>query len=179
MSSVTVDLEDLKALVFYTGVIKTIEGVLASHRADPFVPPVLEITAAHDRLAAAMRNAERSTADTLIAWDGELDAEETRLLRVIDEDGTMTLTRDEKAPEPGEPMSVADRLAAKGCVIIGQLVKGILWAGDKQPTLVPDPSGFPVKITGRGREKLAKINLNVKYKKTDGAMKDALINEDR
>ena len=156
MPSVTVDLDDLETLVMTTGALKTIEGALATRKQDPFIRQYLGFTEAHDRLATAMRNAQRVDAGTLVAWDGALNDDEIKLLREIGY-GRKIMSRDEKAPSSGQSMSVVDQLAAKGCVVIGQLVKGVLWAGDKQPELVVDPKGFPVKITDRGREKLTKI----------------------
>ena len=175
MTSVTVDLEDLRTLVLTAGALKTIEGALASRKADPFVREHLDFTEAHNRLASAMRNAERADAGTLVPWDGDLDDAEIDLLHAIDTGEHVILTRRQKSPNPGAAMSVADQLAAKGCVVIGQLVKGILWAGEAAPDLVVDPQGFPVRITQRGREKLAKLALNTEYKKTDENMKTAFI----
>lgn len=163
MPTVAVDLDDLEKLVMGTGALKTIEGAIVARSRDPFTPDRHELTGAHNRLAAAMRNAKRGDADTLVPWDGDLDEDEIKLLREIDSfqiDGRkamLILTPEQKAPEGGAAMSVADRLAAKGCVIMGQLVKGILWAGDERPMLTPDPSGYPIKITARGAEKLAKL----------------------
>ncbi len=57
---VTVDSEDLEALLFATSVVKNIEAVLKQAKADPFVENVKpRITAAHDRIADAYRAAER------------------------------------------------------------------------------------------------------------------------
>ena len=42
---------------------------------------------------------------------------------------------------------------------MGQLVKGVLWAGETKPILVVDSSGFPIKITNRGADKLALSNV--------------------
>ena len=155
MPSVTVDLDDLEKLVLTSGVMKAIEGLLAGRRNDPFVRQHLDFTEAHDRLATAMRNARRVDAGTLVAWDGELDDEEVSLLRIA-EDGHLWLRRDEKAPKPGADMSVADRLMCKGCVVIGHFLTGVSFPGS-QPELTVDPKGFPIRITDRGRDKLAKI----------------------
>ena len=156
MPSVTVDLADLETLVFTTGAMKTIEGALQARRNDPFVREHLEFTDAHDRLATVMRNAKRADAGTLIPWDGELDDEEVKLLRVVD-GGGFWIDQKQKAPKDGAAMSVADQLACKGCVVIGHFVTGVVWAAGK-PELTIDPKGFPVKITQRGREKLAAID---------------------
>ena len=157
MPSVSVDLDDLEKLVLTSGVMKTIEGLLVARKNDPFVRPHLEFSEAHDRLATAMRNARRVDAGTLVPWDGELDAEEVSLLRDADKGG-LWLTVSERMPSrPSEDMSVADRLMCKGCVIIGHFVTGVSFAGST-PELTVDPKGFPIRITDRGREKLAKID---------------------
>ena len=168
MTTVAVDIDDLETLVMTTGALTTIEGALAARKMDPFVRTHLNFTAAHERLAAAMRNVRRAEAGTLVAWDGALEEDEIEFLRSLDgkqaDKGAapLVLSRSDKAPVAGVSMSVADKLAAKGCVVIGQIVRGVLWAGDKQPELTVDPTGFPVKITDRGRQKLAKIEAEKK-----------------
>ena len=157
MPSVTVDLSDLETLVMTTGALKVIEGALQARKADPFVREHLDFTAAHDRLATAMRNAMRASADTLVPFDEPLDDDETKLLRDID-GGIDLLSVTEKAPPMGQSMSVADRLAAKGCVLMGNFVRGIVWGNGQKPELVVDPKGFAVKITDRGRQKLAALD---------------------
>ena len=158
MPSVTVDLADLETLVITTGTMKTIESALQARRSDPFVRQHLEFTEAHDRLASAMRNAMRASADTVVKFDEPLDGDEIQILRQIDA-GKGSLTTKEKAPEKDAAMSVADRLAAKGCVVMGNFVTGILWAGAKAVSDIrADDKGFAVKITDRGRQKLAEFN---------------------
>ena len=156
MPSVSVDLDDLEKLVLTSGVMKTIEGLLVARKNDPFVRPHLEFSEAHDRLATAMRNARRVDAGTLVPWDGELDDEEVEWLRVAEKAG-FWISRKDKEPKAGENMSIMDKLAAKGCVIIGHFVTGVSFAGST-PELTVDPKGFPIRITDRGREKLAKID---------------------
>ena len=158
MPTVTVELEDLEKLVFTAGAMKTVEGALKQRREDPFVRDHLEFTDAHNRLAAAVRNVQRGNADTLVAWDGDLSQAEIKLLRKVKIGDVTILTRDQKAGKSGEDMSIADRLAAKGCVVMGQIVTGILWAGETKPVLTQDTSGFPIKITSRGTDKLAAID---------------------
>lgn len=149
MTSVTVDLEDLETLVMTTGALKTIEGALAQRKQDPFVRQYLEFTAAHDRLASAMRNARRAEAGTLIQWDGDLTEEQERLLRELD--------RTEMGVMEVRNKGFYDSLAAKGCVLIGQCVAGIVWPGQSQAEIKPYHA-YAVKIMPRGREKLAKID---------------------
>lgn len=156
MPVVTVDLDDLETIIFATGAIKTIEGVLASRRSDPFVQPHLDFKAAHDRLGSAMRDVRRAEAGTLVNYSEPLTVEEVTALREIDF-GKDVLSQDEKAPnkKKKESMSVYDRLAAKGMVVMGNFVRGVVWAGASAPEIVPDPKGFAIKLTNRGRAALA------------------------
>ena len=159
MTKVTVDYDDLETIVFATAAIKAIEGALAARKSDPFVRPHLDFTAAHDRLASAMRNAKRSESnDTVIKFSDPLSDDEMDMLKIIgsicDDYSYMTLEGKDRAPKHGQVMSVYDQLAAKGCVEIGQLLSGIIWAG----AAVPEPSKGPtyaVRLTARGREKLS------------------------
>lgn len=157
MPTVTVDLNDLETLVFATGAIKTIESVLASRKSDPFVTKHLDFTDAHNRLAAAMRNARREEADganTLVNFNEPLTEDEHKTLKEIAQVGIYLISREKKIPKEGDAMSIYDRLAAKGCVVMGQLVRGVAWAGASSPDLQVDPAGFGIKITDRGRQKL-------------------------
>ncbi len=155
MTQVAVDLSDLETLVFTTGALKTIEGALQARKSDPFVQPHLNFTEAHNRLATAMRNASRGAADTVVPWNGELDGQECAYLAglIADEDEHLftTITGTWRLEHPE-----IDRLMCKGMVEIGQLVKGVLWAGKDLPELKPDV-GFAVRTTNRGRDKLRKI----------------------
>jgi hypothetical protein len=166
MTAVQVEYEDLETIVLATGVIKTIEGVLATRRQDPFVTQHLDFTEAHDRLAAVMRNATRAQAGTATGWDDPLTALEVRTMkhiRSVNDD-----SRDAKDNRvPGLPFfrisppdkvdePVFDRLAAKGCIQIGQWVEGVVWAGAANPEVKADPQrGFAARLTPRGRSKLA------------------------
>lgn len=158
---VTVDLADLEALVFASAAIKTIESTIASWRKDPFVQPYLQMSDAHNRLASAMRNARRADLGTLVNWDEPLTEEERKaLVRVNHPDGYISIDVEEKLPnsksaeDSSKGMSVFDRLAAKGCLVYGQRITGVLWAGDERPQILPDPSVYLLKITPRGIEKL-------------------------
>lgn len=71
---VTVDSDDLKAVLFSTGVIKAVEGALKQHQDDPLVLMVKgDLEAAHNRLASHLRRAERE--DRLKPSDEPLDTE--------------------------------------------------------------------------------------------------------
>ena len=148
MTTVTVDLKDLETLVMATAIIKTIESALQQRKNDPFVKPHLDFTEAHDRLASVMRNATRAEAGTLFGWDDELTKDEIEQLQFVD-GGNCQITPAYRLKEPA-----FDSLAAKGCIVLGQLVNGVVWAGANRPELQVDPKGFAVKITDRGREKL-------------------------
>lgn len=160
-TKVTVDHDDLETLIFASAAIKTIEGALAARKSDPFVRPHLDYTAAHDRLASAMRNAKRAeNQDTLIKFDEPLTDEEMAALVKVDEATSgkyasryMVLSRKDKAGPRGAVMSVFDQLAAKGCVEMGTLVHGVIWSGASHPELEPEAS-FGIRLTARGREKL-------------------------
>jgi len=156
MAQVTVDLSDLETLVFTTGALKTIEGALQSRKSDPFVQPHLNFTEAHNRLATAMRNASRGTADTVVPWDEPLETYERHFLESVannEENGLPTTIGTDFRLEHPE----IDRLMCKGAITLGQLVKGVIWAGKDRPEPPPDPSGFAVRVTERGRSKLTKV----------------------
>jgi len=163
MTKVTVDHDDLETIIFATAAIKAIEGALAARKTDPFVRPHLDYTAAHDRLATAMRNAKRAeNQDTLVKFDDPLTGEEMAALTEVHEATTgkyasrfMVLSRKKKAPEDNQAMSVYDQLSAKGCVQMGVLVHGVIWAGAASPELESE-AAFGIKLTDRGREKLEK-----------------------
>lgn len=159
MTSVTIDLEDLETLVMTTGALKVIEGALHQRKNDPFTRPHLDFTAAHDRLATSMRNARRSEAGTLIEWDGELTEDEARALRHIENGIVTQITSGEKQHE-----REYDNLSAKGCIVMGQPVAGVVWAGATAPELTPC-AGYAVKITDRGRQKL----VDAQVKKAEAA----------
>lgn len=152
---VTVDLEDLERIVYAASAVKQIEGALAAWKRDPFVQPHLEFTPAQKRLESAMRNAKRAAADTVVKYDEPLTEEEASMLsEVVDSFVAVEITASEKAPKPGELMSIYDRLAAKGAVEIGQKLNGVLWAGADRPEIVPVPK-YLVRETARGCGMLA------------------------
>lgn len=164
MTAVTVDLDDLTTIVFATGVIKTIEGALASRRNDPFVRPHLDFTEAHERLATAMRNASRREAGTAVNFDEPLTRNEVRklrdILKVIDNvRGPGINLSWFRISGPDKAEGEYDSLAAKGCIRIGQAVTGVIFAGENKPSLVPDAErGYLVEVTDRGRAMLTAID---------------------
>jgi hypothetical protein len=163
MTNVTVDLADLERLVMTTGAIKAIEQAMHQRRNDPFVREHLNFTEAHDRLATAMRNAQRSKSsnNTLVEFDGPLEDDEVKaLLRLMAADRQRWFHQISTKEKLGSylkdnKLSVFDRLSAKGMCIIGQLCEGAVFTGEGpqiRPTL-----GFAVKVTDRGRAKVAEI----------------------
>ena len=147
MSGVTVKLEDLEALVFSTGAIKAIEQALLLRKNDPFVKPYLDLTEAHNRLASAIRNARRSEAGTAVNWDDPLNENERKFLMDLTIGEWVSPTFRLEHPE-------IDSLMAKGCLVMGQFVEGILWSDRTKPELKVSAKGFPLKVTARGQEKL-------------------------
>jgi hypothetical protein len=155
MPNVSVDLQDLETLVFATGAIKLIEAALHQRSNDPFVPQDNEIRSAHDRLAAVARNAKRGSLGTAVNWVDPLTDKEAVMLKKIE-------ARCEKGafkawavkPEYRLEHMEIDSLGAKGCVVLGQALEGVLWAGAERPEFKPDPDWYLVKVTPRGRERL-------------------------
>lgn len=159
MRKVEVDLADLESLVFATAVIKTIEGALAQRQNDPFIKPHLPLTEVHNRLASAMRNATRAEAGTKTNWDEPLTEEERGLLEKIN---SYVLLGDPPLVfqiTPNERLRTAefDTLLAKGCIVLGTPVSGVIWSGDSKPELVKEPLKLLVKLTPRGVLKMTKV----------------------
>lgn len=153
---VTVDLDDLKTLVFAASVVKQIEGALASFKRDPFVQPHLNFMPALKRMETAMRNAERAHAGTLVNFDEPLSPAEKEALYEVE--GSTDISLHEKGKLlPGESMSVIDRLIAKGCIEIGKIVHGVVWAGEDAAHLTADPELYRARLTPRGRQKLSEL----------------------
>jgi hypothetical protein len=154
---VEVELEDLETIVFATAIIKTFEGALQQRKQDPFVQPHLDYTKAHNALTLAMNSARRSeNSGTLIAWDGELDAKEIKLLEQFVEVPVFEIDGEYRKKH-----REVDSLMAKGCIRIGQCVAGAVWPGESKADIRPI-AAFALAITSRGKEKLAKVWLHAK-----------------
>jgi hypothetical protein len=155
---VTVDLADLERIIFAASAVKQIESLLAAFKRDPFIKPHLEFTDASLRLEGVMNSAKRSAAsargDTLVNYDEPLNEDEMKLLRrFVDAEGEgpiWFISAKDKAPaDARKAMSTYDRLAAKGMVRMGQVVSGVVWAGQDRPDLRVEPR-FAVALTERG-----------------------------
>lgn len=163
---VEVNVADLEAIIQAAGIIKTIEGALASRRTDPFVKPYLDFTDAHNRLTAAWRDAQRAEADTLVKYDAPLTREEVNALQYVAAGAPQgapggatyfTISPEDKG-EPGREMSVYDQLSAKGLIRIGQWCVGVVWPGASQVSDVkPDPKGYAAQLTERGARVLWEV----------------------
>jgi len=148
--NILVNIEDLETLVWATSVLKTVEGALATRKIDPFVRPHLDFTAANDRCAAIVRDARRQMSGTLVVWDEVLSEGDEKRLRRVDENGILELSNIDQKVE-------YDTLAAKGYVVIGTGVSGTVWSGEKHADINPTHR-YRVKVTDRGRAKIAKID---------------------
>ena len=156
---VEVEIQDLETIVFATAAIKKIETALSTRKHDPFVKPYLEFNEAHNNLTTALTHAKRSqnSQDYATPWDGELSIKEIKYLQDVSSYTTYkTVSGDERNPASQGYNDVVDSLMAKGCIKMGQLVSGIVWAGEEHPFLEKMPS-FGVAITLRGRTKLTKV----------------------
>lgn len=162
MTDITVSLDDLETLVMAVGGIKTIEAALDTRKHDPFIPPHNKITEAAGRLAAEVRSARRSKETYLTPWNGELEDDERAWLEAVCQD----YDPDDRAKwiywiEASEYRSKngvvsqgpLDKLVAKGMLLIGNPVKGVIWPGADQPEFTPDPRGYFLMPTPRGLRK--------------------------
>ena len=156
--TVVVDLDDLRALVFATAAIKGIEAALDQRKRDPFVGEHLDnLTAAHQRVATAMVQAERAGTGTATDWDAPLTTEEIKAMRYVADAvagrqkgfNLFVISAADKMDEP-----VYDRLQAKGMLQVGQFVQGVVWAGADRPEITADPKGYGARLTIRGLRKL-------------------------
>jgi hypothetical protein len=168
MIPVTIDLADLKALVHATAAIKVIENQISAVHRDPGVQQHPLLGDAHDRLASAMRNAERSASGTLVSWDAPLTKEEVNALRYVKQGcdekrrgglSVFVISGPDKAPGTKIEISVYDQLAAKGCIEMGQFIQGVMWSGASSPQFTADAErGYAARPTARGLQKLADID---------------------
>ena len=154
MTEVSVDLDDLKALVYATGAVKAIEQTIIQARRDPFSAPYM--TMSHGRIAQAILHAERSarSGETATGWDDPLsDGEVDLLMKCGDE--RMPFERFTRANRASMPI---DSLASKGMIIIGQCVHAVIWAGASTVSdVIADGVWFAVKVTPRGEKKLREL----------------------
>lgn len=140
--SVTVDSDDLQALLFTTGAIKQVESAMAMRTRDPLVKvaqPVL--SQAHDRLARQWRAALRE--DTHPLWGQPLDDDEAAILTDLATDCYETRTPKEFS-----------KLNAKGYLEMGAVYDAVCWPGSDSPHLT-DCARFRLRVTTRGIDALA------------------------
>ena len=158
MPQVTVDLDDLEALVWGSGAIKAIEASLASFRRDPFTPNPEVISQAHERLATAVRQAKRDGAGTAVDFNEPLTSAELKLLRKTAVNAAATHKRGAPFPvtliNTKDKVGDYDRLAAKGCIVIGTTGAAFVFPGQKDPLLIIEPNKLGVMITPRGSDRL-------------------------
>lgn len=146
---VEVDIKDLEKITFATAIIKTIENAFTARSNDPFVKPHLEFADAHNNLVTAITHARRADSDTTTPWDGELTEKEIRVLEQLEAISVREVLGDQRMKT-----KEIDSLAAKGCLRIGQLVRGCVWPGEQKPDIRPE-HGYAISITDRGRKKYA------------------------
>lgn len=103
-----------------------------------------------------MRNAQRAASnDAVVKFDEPLTKSEIRALRYVDSASNVFVISPADKAADGEAMSIYDRLAAKGCVEMGQFVQGVVWAGAPAAQLTADEKGYAARLTHRGRALLA------------------------
>lgn len=157
MTKVTVDLADLETLVFATGVIKQIEGQLASYKSDPFVKPHLNYTSAVNNLVTAMNSAKRGSADTVINWNDPISKFDEAVLQHFEEATALGLEIQTGGMREGtvskEFQESVNNLVCKGYLEKGQSVSGAIWSSSTTPELRPLPV-YRARITKRGIDKL-------------------------
>ena len=143
---ITVDSDDLEALLFATGSIKAIEAALQQRSRDPLVKraePVL--TEAHNRLAKEWRNATRE--EPSFAELKPLTDEDFRLLDV-----GVAHPLDRLGYPVSAPMPMFDRLRAHGMVVLSPDLAGRAWGGGDIGWV--DSGRMTVRMTERGHKAL-------------------------
>lgn len=154
---VTVDSDDLQALLFSTGSIKAIEGALQQRSEDPLVKMAApNLTIAHDRLSAEWRRAVREQG--LKPSDGpltEADKAKLREFYAVDEDIAIRIrliygTAAARRPDGFEG------LRKRGMAEFGSVFEFIKW-GDSQEQTSRDQMIWVVRLTARGRSALAEL----------------------
>lgn len=164
---ITVDSDDLEALLFSTGAIKALEAALVQAKDDPLVEQAKpRLTAAHDRLAADCRRGLRESGypgsrDVLDEPIGKADAQVLfRFWRLPMgayaaslADGLIpVLYGDKDVPRPRG----YDGLHQRGMLEFGAIFEIILW-GDSQERSRIDKPIQAVRLTEQGRQALSKL----------------------
>jgi hypothetical protein len=157
--TITVNLEDLETLIFAAGAMKPIEIAMDTRKRDPFVLKELPITAAINRLATEARSARRSKETYATPWDGELNDDEQAWLAAVcdpynpNEKGRRRAPFD-IIPEDHLGEEAIHTLNAKGMLVIGTSVRGVVWPGAEQAEIWPEANTrFYLMPTTRGLRK--------------------------
>ena len=157
MTEVTVDLDDLKTLLFATSGIKDIEAAIQQRKTNPMVGSAQgKMAAAHDRLSAAWRRAER---------------EQTWPARLVTEADIAALRDMFTDPQTGEPIEVALLSAypmhlAQGLMLVesGPVFQGVKieWPSPSDPEFRiqgVQPTQYAARLTHYGRQVLASAGV--------------------
>lgn len=162
---VTVDSDDLEAVLFTTAAIKSIEAVLSQRRDDVQVKQAApQLAAAHDRIATAWRRATRVQQDPL--WDVPLTQAEVILLARIRDEG----------PVWEGPLQSLRTVRQKGMVEVGDLVEVRRWGDIPHETTV---LGVIARLTARGMDALAALPAPPKQEAQRPLTEKELIEMDR
>jgi hypothetical protein len=123
--SVTVDSQDLRALLFSTGTIKAIEQAVRQHQQDPLVAMAEpHLKGAHDRLNTALLRVERG--ETVRGYNNPLTGREIAALKMLPDSLPAIYVAIHNTDEDRLWRSLADR----GYVQFGTVCTGIAWAGE-------------------------------------------------
>lgn len=164
MTQITVDLDDLEALIFSTGAIKVIETAVDQSKKDPFrLQHKSRLTGAHDRLATAARNIRRGQ-EPAYNYNKPLTTAEANYLAQIcaaydpsdAQKRFIRITANERLDKPPEGRPEINQLAAKGMIEIGAPVTGVVWSGAEHAEVTPDPTGYLLRPTKQGLQQWEK-----------------------
>lgn len=163
---ITISLADLEILIMAAGAIKPIEEALSTRKRDPFVPAEPQITAAIQRLAADARSARRSKETYATAWEGPLTEDELGWLVAICENEDPHKAAFDIVTDDRFEIEAIDSLAARGMIVIGVPVHGVVWPGAERAEvwLVDPDQGHYLKPTQRGLRKWRELEKAKKDK---------------
>lgn len=151
---VTVDSDDLEALLFATAAIKKIEEALRSVKDDPMVKlQKVSLRDAHDRLATSWRNGTRVNEDPI--YDAPLRLAEVKVLQ--------TLVRQPALPQNSVDPTLLSDLRRKMMVEMGTLYKisAAKWGNKQEEDRKVMNEQLVLRITQRGRDAIAGLSLEL------------------